>query len=366
VIPFVDLKAQHRPLRAEMDAAVARVLDSCWFVLGPEVEALENEFAAYSGASYGVGLNSGTSALHLALQAAGIGPGDEVITVSMTFVATAAAVLYVGATPVYVDVDPDSFTMDPAQIEAAITERTKAILPVHLYGQPADMDAITAIARRHGLLVIEDAAQAHGAEYKGRRAGSLSDIACFSFYPAKNLGAAGDAGMVVTDNADYAGAIRRLRDWGQAQKYHHDLPGHNFRMAALQGAVLRIKLRRLEEWTEARRAHAAVYAGLLRGCGAATPAEMPYARHVYHVYALRVPDRDAVQAALTERGIQTGIHYPIPVHLQKAYADPRYPRGSLPVAEAIAAEELSLPMFAELTAAQLDEVGAAVREVCPG
>ena len=366
MIPFVDLQAQHRPIRAAVDEAIARVLDSCRFVLGPEVEALEEEFATYCGVRHAVGLNSGTSALHLALQAAGVGPGDEVITVSMTFVATAAAILYVGATPVYVDVDPGSCTMDPAQVEAAVTERTKAILPVHLYGQPADMDAISAVARRHRLLVIEDAAQAHGAEYNGRRAGSLSDIACFSFYPAKNLGAAGDAGMVVTDNADYADAIRKLRDWGQARRYHHDLAGYNFRMAAIQGAVLRIKLRRLEQWTEARRAHAAAYEDLLRGCGAATPVQMPYARHVYHVYALRVPERDAVQAALTEKGIQTGIHYPIPVHLQKAYADPRYPPGCLPVTEAIAAEELSLPMFAELTPAQVEEVGAAVREVCPG
>jgi len=366
VIPFVDLQAQHRPIRAEVDAAVARVLDSCRFVLGPEVEALESEFADYCGVRYGVGLNCGTSALHLALQAAGIGPEDEVITVSMTFVATTAAILYVGATPVFVDVDPDTYTMDASQVEAAITERTKAILPVHLYGQPADMDAISAIARRHDLLVIEDAAQAHGAEYKGRRAGSLSDIACFSFYPAKNLGAAGDAGMAVTDNADYAAAMRMLRDWGQERKYYHDMAGYNFRMAAIQGAVLRIKLRRLEEWTEARRAHAAAYEDLLRGCGAATPAEMPGARHVYHLYALRVPDRDAVQGALTEKGIQSGIHYPIPVHLQKAYADPRFPKGSLPVTEAVAAEELSLPMFAELTEAQVEEVAAAVREACPG
>jgi dTDP-4-amino-4,6-dideoxygalactose transaminase len=366
VIPFVDLKAQHRGIRSEVDAAVARVLDSCQFVLGPEVQALEEEFADYCGAGCGVGLNSGTSALHLALLAAGIGPGDEVITVSMTFVATTAAVRYVGATPVFVDIDARTYTMDASKVEAAITERTRAILPVHLYGQTADMDAICAVARRHNLLVIEDAAQAHGAELNGRRAGSLADMACFSFYPAKNLGAPGDAGMAVTNNAAYADAMKKMRDWGQGRKYYHDMAGFNFRMGAFQAAILRIKLRRLEEWTEARRAHAAAYDRLLRGCGAVAPAVMPGARHVYHVYPVRVREREAVQAALSAKGIQTGIHYPIPVHLQKAYADPRYPQGSLPVTEAVAAEELSLPMFAELTDEQVQEVAGAVREVCPG
>ena len=365
MIPFVDLKAQQRGIRSEIDAAVARVLDSCQFVLGPEVEAFENEFAAYCGARHGVAVNSGTSALQLALLAAGVGPGDEVITVSMTFVATTAAVLYVGATPVFVDVDPESYTMDASQVEAAITERTKAVLPVHLYGQTADMGPIVKVARRHKLVVIEDAAQAHGAEYNGRRAGSLGDLACFSFYPAKNLGSAGEAGMVVTDNADYARTARMLRDWGQARKYHHEIQGFNARMAGIQGAVLRVKLRHLDAWTEARRAHAALYDDLLRGCGAATPREMPYARHVYHLYAVRMMERDAAAAALKAKGIQTGIHYPIPVHLQTAYADPRFPKGSLPVTEAVAAEELSLPMFAELTEAQVEEVAAAVRETCP-
>ena len=263
------------------------------------------------------------------------------------------------------DVDPQSYNMDASQVEAAITKRTKVILPVHLYGQTADMDPIMQIARRHKLVVIEDAAQAHGAEYNGRRAGSLADMACFSFYPAKNLGAVGEAGIVVTDNADYARSVRMLRDWGQARKYYHDVQGFNARMAGIQGAVLRVKLRHLEEWTEARRAHAALYGDLLRDCGAATPPEMAYARHVYHVYALRVQEREAVEAALKAKGIATGIHYPIPVHLQKAYADPRYGVGSLPVTEAVAAQELSLPMFAEMTNAQVEEVAAAVRAACP-
>src|SRR6201997_2625409 len=263
-VPYLDLKVQYRSIKPEIDAAIARVLESCQFVLGPEVAGFEQEFAAYSGAAECIALNSGTSALHLALLAAGIGPGDEVITVPFTFVASVAAVIYTGARPVLVDIDPRSFTMDPAAIEAAITRRTKAILPVHLYGQPADMDPIMEVARRHGLLVIEDAAQAHGAKYKGHPVGSIGEIACFSFYPGKNLGAYGEGGAVTTSNPEYARTIRMLRDWGQDRKYHHVLRGYNYRMEAFQGAVLGVKLKHLDQWTEARRKIVAQYNELLQ------------------------------------------------------------------------------------------------------
>jgi dTDP-4-amino-4,6-dideoxygalactose transaminase len=354
MIPFVDLRAQYQSIKGEIDAAVARVLESGQFVLGSEVAAFEEEFAAYCGASYGVAVNSGTSALHLALLAAGIGPGDEVITVPFTFVATVAAVCYTGAQPVFVDIDPESYTMDVRQIEAGITRRTKVLLPVHLYGQPADMDPILEIAQRHSLIVIGDAAQAHGTEYKGRPVGSIGDLGCFSFYPGKNLGAYGEGGMVVTSNAEYARTIRMLRDWGQERKYHHVLKGFNYRMEGLQGAILRVKLRHLEAWTEARRAHAARYDELLAGSGIVTPQAMPYARHVYHVYAIRVADRSAVQQDLHSGGIQTGIHYPIPVHLLPAYCDLGYQPGDFPVSEQVAREELSLPMYAELIGGKIE------------
>jgi dTDP-4-amino-4,6-dideoxygalactose transaminase len=360
-VPFLDLKAQYRSIKPEVDAAIAHVLETTQFVLGDEVAAFEREFAAYGGAAQGIAVNSGTSALHLALLAAGIGPGDEVITVPNTFVATVAAVKYAGARPVLVDIDPARYTMDPARIEAAITPRTKALLPVHLYGQPADMDPIVEIARRRGLVVIEDAAQAHGARYKGRPVGSLGDLACFSFYPGKNLGAYGEGGMVLTSNAEYAKTIRMLRDWGQDRKYNHLLAGYNYRMEGMQGAILRVKLRHLESWTEARRAHAERYRELLADCGVGIPVEATGARHVYHVYAVRARQREAVMKALGEQGIQTGIHYPIPVHLQPAYADPAYARGSFPLAEKAADEVTSLPMFPEMTEEQLQLVSGALR-----
>jgi dTDP-4-amino-4,6-dideoxygalactose transaminase len=361
MIPFLDLKAQYRSIKPEIEAAVASVLESGQFVLGPEVEAFEREFAQYSGARAGIGVNTGTSALHLALLAAGIGPGDEVITVPFTFVATVSAICYTGATPVLVDVDPVSFTMDPAQVEAAISPRTKAILPVHLYGQPADMDPIMEIARRHGLVVIEDACQAHGAAYKEQRAGSIGDMACFSFYPGKNLGACGEGGMVVTSNPEFERKIRMLRDWGAERKYLHLLRGYNYRLEGIQGAILRVKLRHLDAWTEGRRAAAARYAELLAGVTAVSaPAEMAYARHVWHVYAVRTPAREALQQALTDAGVSTGIHYPIPVHLQPAFKDLGYAAGDFPHSEAAAREVLSLPMFPELTAAQQEVVVAAI------
>ena len=362
MIPFLDLKAQYESIKDEVLSAVSATLASTQFVLGKEVAAFEEEFAAYSGGKFGIGVNSGTSALHLALLAAGVKPGDEVITVSCTFVATVAAIDYAGARPVFVDVDPLTHNMDPTQVEAAITERTRAIMPVHLHGQPADLDPILEIARRHKLVVIEDAAQAHAAEYKGRRVGSIGDLGCFSFYPGKNLGACGEGGMVVTNNEEFAHTLRMLRDWGQERKYHHVLKGFNYRMEGVQGAILRVKLRHLDAWTEARRRHAAAYNELLSGVDVQKPVEMPYARHVYHVYAIRTPRRDIVQEALQTQGIQTGIHYPIPVHLQKAYADFGYKAGDLPVTEQASNELLSLPMFAELQEPQIEVVCAAVRE----
>jgi len=361
LIPFVDLKAQYESIKDEVNAAIQGVLQTCQFTLGTEVAAFEAEFAAYCGAKHGIGVNTGTSALHLALLAANIGPGDEVITVPFTFVATVSAICYTGARPVFVDIDPQTFNIDAQAIEAAITEKTKAIIPVHLYGQPADMDPILEIARRRGLAVIEDACQAHGAEYKGRRAGSLADIGCFSFYPGKNLGAYGEGGMVVTDHPEYARTIRMLRDWGAERKYHHVLKGYNYHLEGIQGAVLRVKLRHLETWTEARRAAAARYDRLLAGSGVRTPEAMPYARHVYHIYAIRTSNRRALQDALHAQGIQTGIHYPTPVHLLPAFADLGYARGEFPHAEQAAEEVLSLPMFPELTEEQCEVVARAVR-----
>lgn len=362
MVPFVDLKSQYQSIKPEIDAAVAKVLESAHFVLGSEVSAFEEEFAAYSGAKYGIAVNTGTSALHLALLAAGVGPGDEVITVPFTFVATTAAVVYTGARPVFVDIDPKSFTMDVTQIEAAITPRTKAILPVHLYGHPADMDPILEIAKRHNLVVIEDAAQAHGAEYKGRKAGGIGHMGCFSFYPGKNLGAYGEGGAVVTSDPGYTRTIRMLRDWGAERKYHHELKGYNYRMEGMQGAILRVKLRYLDGWTNLRRTHAQTYEELLKDSGVATPQVMSYARPVWHVYGLRTQDRETLQQGLQAQGVQTNIHYPFPIHLLPAYADLGYKAGDFPEAEAAAREELSLPMFPELTREQIETVCAAVEE----
>jgi dTDP-4-amino-4,6-dideoxygalactose transaminase len=361
VIPFVDLKAQYRAIRDEVRPAIDGVLESCEFTLGSEVAAFEREFAAFAGAPHGIGVNSGTSALHLALLAAGVGPGDEVITVPFTFIATVSSIDYTGARAVLVDIDPVTFTLDPALVEAAITPRTKAIIPVHLYGQPADMDPIIALARRHRLVVIEDAAQAHGAEYKGRRAGSMGDLACFSFYPGKNLGAYGEGGMVTTANDDYARTVRMLRDWGAEKKYQHVLKGYNYRLEGMQGAILRVKLRHLEAWTEARRAAAARYDRLLAGSSVPTPIARDDVRHAYHLYVVRTPDRAAWQATLLEQGVQTAIHYPAPVHLLPAFADLGYREGEFPHAERAAREVLSLPMFPELTAEQGETVAHAVR-----
>jgi len=360
LVPFLDLKAQYVSIKSEVDAAIQGVLNTCQFTLGNEVAAFEQEFAAYCGSAHGIGVNNGTSALHLALLAAGIGPGDEVVTVPFTFVASVAAIYYTGATPVFVDIDPRTYTMDPTLVEAALTPRTKAILPVHLYGQPVDIDPILRIAKKHGLVVVEDAAQAHGAEYNGRRVGGLGDMGCFSFYPGKNLGAYGEGGMVVTGNPEFARKVRMLRDWGGEKKYQHVLKGYNMRLEGLQGAVLRVKLRHLEAWTEARRSAAARYAALFAGSGVPTPYAHPNVRHVYHIYATRTAKREALQAGLQERGIQSGIHYPTPVHLLPAYADLGYKAGAFPHSEKAANEVLSLPMYPELTAAMQEEVAGAV------
>jgi dTDP-4-amino-4,6-dideoxygalactose transaminase len=363
VIPFVDLKAQYASIKHEVDAAIGTVLERCQFTLGEEVAAFEREFASYVGAEHAIGVNSGTSALHLAILAANVGPGDEVITVPFTFVATVAAIHYTGAKTVFVDIRPDTFTMDPDAVAAAITPRTKAIVPVHLYGQPAEMEAILRIARKHGLAVIEDAAQAHGAELNGQRVGPLGDMGCFSFYPGKNLGAYGEGGLLVTNDAGLARTLRMLRDWGAEKKYQHVLKGYNYRLETLQGAVLRVKLRHLDGWTEARRTAAARYNDLLAGSGIPTPREAAGARHVYHIYAIRTSLREEVQAGLDAAGVQTGIHYPIPVHLLPAYADLGYAKGQFPHSERAAAEVLSLPMYPELTADKQEQVAAALVQV---
>jgi dTDP-4-amino-4,6-dideoxygalactose transaminase len=360
VIPLVDLKAQYQDVKADVDAAVAAVLEGGHFILGPEVQAFEREFGAYCASPFAVGLNSGTSALHLALMAAGVGTGDEVITTAFTFVATVAAIEYTGARAVLVDVDPLTLTIDPDRIEAAITPKTKAIIPVHLYGRPADMDPILGIARAHGLVVVEDAAQAHGAEYKHHRVGSIGDIGCFSFYPGKNLGAAGDGGAITTANEDYARTVRMLRDWGAEQKYLHTMKGFNFRLDEIQAAILRVKLRRLEAWTELRRQHARAYVSLLSDAPLRLPLDTADSRHVYHLFAVRTLERDRVRSELHAFGVQAGIHYPIPVHLQPAYANLGYRRGDFPVSEQAADEVLSLPLYPELSVGALERVAWAV------
>lgn len=365
MIPFIDLKAQYHSIKPEIDAVVSAVLESGHFAQGPQVAALEKEFAAFSETSEGIAVNSGTSALHLALLAAGIGAGDEVITVPFTFVATVAAIGYVGARTAFVDVDPETLNIDVDQIERAITSRTKAIVPVHLYGQPADMDPIMEIARKHGLVVIEDAAQAHGAAYKARKAGSIGHLACFSFYPAKNMGAFGEGGMVTTSDATFAKMIRSLRDWGQEGRYNHVLKGFNFRMDEMQGAILRVKLQHLPEWNEARRRIARRYDSLL--CGTVRkPATAEHVTHVHHLYPIRSRDRSALQRALSARGIQTGLHYPVPVHLQPAYADLGYSAGDFPESELAAGEVLSLPLYPEMTDESVAAVADAVRESYDG
>jgi dTDP-4-amino-4,6-dideoxygalactose transaminase len=356
-IPILDLKRQYAAIREEMDAAVLGVLAAGAYINGPNVQAFETELAAYCGTAYAVALNSGTDALHLALRALGIGPGDEVITTPFTFVATKEAIGMAGATPVFVDIDPRTLNLDPAAVEAAITPRTRAILPVHLYGLPAAMDEILDIARRHGLDVVEDCAQAIGASWNGRPAGSLGTIGCFSFFPSKNLGVYGDGGAIVTNDADLAGHVRRLAAHGAAVKYYHDELGVNSRLDEIQAAILRVKLRYLDGWIERRRAIAAHYTTAIETMSpvglTVTP---PRARHAYHQFTIRVAERQAVAHALTERGIQTMVYYPVPLHLQRVHAALRLGPGSFPRAERAAQEVLSLPMFPELQTEETDRV----------
>jgi dTDP-4-amino-4,6-dideoxygalactose transaminase len=353
-VPFLNLKAQYDAIGDELNTAIKQVIGSCAFSGGPYVERFEEEFAKFCGASCAVGVSSGTEALWLALLGLGVQPGDEVITAPNSFIATAEAISLCGAQPVFVDVEEKSFTIDPALIEQAITPRTKVIIPVHLFGQTADMERILYIASRHGLAVVEDACQAHGAEYNGKRAGSIGDAGCFSFYPGKNLGAYGEAGGVVTSNRQLADRIRLLRDHGQARKYHHEVVGTNGRMDGIQGAILSVKLKYLNSWNEARRQHAACYREFLAGMDSVqTPEEMPYARHVFHIYAIRASRRDRVMESLAEKGIGCGVHYPVPIHLQRAYASQNLNKGTFPVAETSAAEFISLPMFPELTREQI-------------
>jgi dTDP-4-amino-4,6-dideoxygalactose transaminase len=363
LIPFVDLRAQYATLRGEMLPALEEVLAGGTYVLGPRVAEFEEAFAAYLGARHCVGVSSGTAALHLALIAAGVGPGDEVITVPMTFIATCWAISYVGATPVFVDVDPVSYTMDVAQVEARVTTRTRALLPVHLYGQAADMGPLLDLARRRGLAVIEDAAQAHGATYQGRAAGTFGLCGCFSFYPGKNLGAYGEGGAVVTNDAGVAARLRALRDHAQTERYLHNELGFNHRMDALQGAALGIKLRHLRRWTEARRSLALRYRELLAELPIQLPAEAAARGHVWHLFVTLCAQRDGIQRALRERGVLTGLHYPVPVHLQKPYRHLGYGPGAFPVAERIGRECLSLPLFPEMTTRQQDAVVGRLREV---
>ena len=358
-VPFVDLRIQHAALAPAIESAMREVCQKGDFILGSAVEQFEAEFAAYLGIRHAIGVASGLDAIELALRANGIGPGDEVITVANTFIATVLAIVAAGAKPVLVDADPESYNIDPAAVRAAITSRTRAIVPVHLYGQPADLDAIAALARQHNLVVVEDSAQAHGARYKGKRVGLFGHAAAFSFYPSKNLGAYGDGGMVVTNDDRVAEQVRLLRNCGQRKKYHHPVIGKNSRLDTVQAAVLRVKLPHLDDWNTARRRHAAAYSERLAG-GVHTPATTPDMEHVFHLYVVETDRRDALQESLKGREIQTGIHYPVPIHLQEACAGLGYKKGDFPVTERAAARILSLPMYPELNAEQIDTVVDAV------
>jgi len=355
-VPFVDLKAQHKPIQQELDLAIQDVIDSTAFVLGPAVQDFESDFAQYLGVDHAVGTNNGTTALQLALLALGVGRGDEVIVPAQTFIATAEAVVHTGARPVFVDVLESTACMDPAALAAALTPQTRAIIPVHLFGQAAELEPILDLARARAIPVIEDACQAHGATYQGRRVGSFGIASCFSFYPGKNLGAFGEGGAVATNDDHLAARVRRLRDHGQSQRYYHAEIGYNARMEGIQAAVLGVKLRYLDRWNESRRSHAAYYREWLAGAGVRLPVEAPRREHVYHLFVVRSGDRNTLREHLTHQGIQTGLHYPVPLHLQPAFSGMGYRVGAFPAAEAWAREGLSLPMFAELTRAQLDEV----------
>lgn len=359
-VPFVDLVAQQRALAPELEPVLGALLDQADWIGGRELGAFERELAELCEADHAVGTDSGLAALELILRAAGVGPGDEVVTTANTFIATVLAISHAGAVPVLVDVDPETATIDPDAFEAAVGPRTRAVIAVHLYGHPADMDAVRRIADRHGLLVVEDACQAHGARYRGRRVGSLGDAAAFSFYPSKNLGAFGDGGAVVTSDGRLADAIRTLRDYGQRRKHEHVVKGFNHRLDTLHAAVLRVKLRHLDRWNAARREHAATYTALLGDGGVTTPRPAADVEPVWHLYVIESADRDRLREALGARGIQTGIHYPVPVHLQGAYADLGLGPGAFPVTERLAGRILSLPMYPELERAAIERVAGAV------
>ena len=361
-IPLLDLKAQYVALRDELHAAMDRVIESQYFILGPEVEALEREVAAYSHCPHGISVSSGTDALLVALMAIDLQPGDEVITTPYTFFATAGSIMRLGGQPVFVDIDPCTYNIDPAGIEAAITPRTKAIMPVHLFGQMADMDPIMAIAKRHDFFVIEDAAQAIGAEYKGRRAGSIGHLGCFSFFPSKNLGGFGDGGMVTTSDPDLADKVKLLRGHGARPKYHHKVVGGNFRLDALQAAVLRVKLNYLDEWTDARQRNAERYRELLADVGVTPPTDAGYGRHIYNQFVIRSEQRDALMAHLKARQIGTEIYYPLPMHLQECFTDLGYQQGDFPASERAALETLAIPVYPELSDDQQHAVVRAVAE----
>ena len=363
-IPLVDLKRQYQSIKTQVDDALKRVIDNTAFILGKEVEDFEKNFAQFCTANYCVALSSGTDAIHLALEALSIGPGDEVIIPANTFIATALGVSYSGATPVPVDCDPEDYNIDVSKIEATINSRTKAIMPVHLYGQMCNMDEIMEIAAKYHLYVVEDACQAHGAEYKDKRAGSIGHIACFSFYPGKNLGAFGDGGAITTADLELAKKIRLLRDYGQSKKYHHEVKGYNKRLDNIQAAVLNVKLEYLDGWNELRRKNAALFDQLLGEVpGVKTPTAHDNSRHIYHIYAIQVDNRAAMLESLAACDIGAGIHYPVPIHLQQAYAELGYREGAFPEAEKLAASELSLPMFAELTEKEIKRIAGEISKM---
>jgi len=361
-VPFLDLKPQYHSIKNEVNAAVQQVMDSCRFVLGENVANFERDFAGFCGTDFAVGVANGTDALRLALLACGIGKGGKVITTPNTFIATTEAISQTGAKIVFVDIDPDTYNIDVSQIEEKINERTQAILPVHIFGEPADMNPIMEIARKHNLKVIEDACQAHGAEYEGRKAGSIGDAGCFSFYPSKNLGAFGDGGMVVTGDEEVTQRTKIFRDHGQMKKYEHLVEGYNSRLDEIQATILRVKLRRLDEWNKLRRKNALIYNELLKDVDeVVTPSEAEHARHVYHLYVIRTPRRHELQEWLKSKGIGTGLHYPIPLHLQRAYEYLGYKEGDFPVAEESAKQILSLPMFPELTGEEIETVASEIK-----
>ena len=361
-IPYLDLRAQMKPLRAELDAVIARTLDNCSFCLGPDVVQFEKDFAKFCGAEYCVAMNSGTSALHIALLLLNVGPGDEVITTPFTFVATSWAISYVGATPVYVDIDDATFNLDPKLVEKAITPKTKAVMPVHLYGQPFNVEPILEICRKHKLPLVEDSAQSHGAKFNGKVIGTFGEISCFSFYPGKNLGAAGEGGALVTNNADFAQRARALREHGSTVRYYHDEVGFNYRMEGIQGAVLGIKLKHLNDWTRERQRVAKRYSELLADTPLQLPLEASFAESAYHLYVVRHPKRDELKKFLEENQVGCALHYPLPLHLQKCYASLGYKNGDFPVAEKAGRECLSLPIYPELTDAQIERVAAVVKK----